>query len=34
MNLNDDKCELIQTKNMYILAVHRYNDRIYSNIAT
>lgn len=34
MNLNDIKCELIQTKNMYTLTVHMDNDKIYSNIAT
>lgn len=33
MNLNDEKCELTQTKNMHTLTVHIYNDRIYSNIA-
>lgn len=34
MNLNDEKCELIQTKNMRTLTVHKYNDRLYSNIST
>lgn len=29
--MKDEKCELIQTKNMYTLTVHMCNDRIYSN---